>query len=95
MVMSGENFRHVMPRAWAREMVTSGVKSTVLAASFGGVEVDLERDRERERDRSNEGEYDLDGDDRDSDRDRDPDRLPRLRDLERPSSCCCSPRADS
>lgn len=34
-VMSGENFRHVIPRAWARGMVKRGAKVRDLGFSRG------------------------------------------------------------
>lgn len=59
-VMSGENFKEVIPRACARGMVKRGVKHTGLGFSAGSAGGRGEVDCNRER--SKAGEYDLDSD---------------------------------
>ena len=55
-VMSGENLRDVIPRAWAREMVIRGTK----LRDFGFSAVRGMGEGECERERSREDIYDLD-----------------------------------
>ncbi len=57
--ISGENLRHVMPRAWARRIVVKGTKTRDFGLMRGGGgEAVGSRDRERLLDLSGDDVYD-------------------------------------